>query len=174
MKFSTTSIDNCFIIEPERIEDERGYFSRVYCAELFKKVGIILEFIQCNQSFNHKAGTLRGMHYQYPSYEAKLVKVLSGSIYDAIIDLHPNSPTFEKWYGLELSSESGKMLYVPPHCAHGYLTLEAATTVFYWVTDVYKPEEESGIRYDDEFFGIKWPRPVEVISAKDLKHRLYG
>jgi dTDP-4-dehydrorhamnose 3,5-epimerase len=166
--FQETTLPNAFVVELERLEDERGFFARTFCASEFTDHGLVAAVLQANLSFNHKQGTLRGMHYQLPpATEAKLVRCTRGAIYDVIIDLRPNSPTYLHHYGIELSAESRTALYVPEMFAHGFQTLVDQTEVTYQVSEFYTPGQERGIRYDDPAFAIEWPLPVGVISKKD-------
>lgn len=168
MNFMETKLSGSYVIEPERLEDGRGFFARAWCKREFEERGLDANPVQCNISFNRKRGTLRGMHLQLPPYEeTKLVRCTRGSIYDVIIDLRPDSGTYLKWVGVELSAENGKMLYVPGGFAHGYLTLEDSTEVFYQVSQFYAPGAEAGVKWDDPVFGIEWPEPGAVISEKD-------
>ena len=168
MIFLETALQGAFIIEPERVEDERGFFARTWCQREFAERGLSSRLVQCNISFNKGRGTLRGMHYQVaPSQEGKLVRCTKGAVYDVIIDLRPDSPTYKQWEGVKLTAESRRVLYVPENFAHGYQTLLDETEVFYQVTEYYSPDCERGVRYDDPAFNIKWPMKVEVISEKD-------
>ena len=171
MKFIPLSLDGAYLIEAEKLEDERGFFSRLFCAEQFSNQGLLSSFPQCNFSYNKTKGTLRGMHYQEPPFEeVKLVRCVAGSIYDCIIDLRPGSKTYLNWIGIELSASSLQLLYVPKGFAHGFLTLEKNSEVFYQVSTPYQPNAERGIRYDDPAFQVIWPSPPEKISRKDLSH----
>ena len=169
MIFKKTGLEGAFIIEPERIEDTRGFFARAWCKNEFDTHGLNSRLVQCNIAFNKTQGTLRGMHYQAtPHEEIKLVRCTKGVIYDAIVDLRPGSPTYLKWIGVELTEQNHKMLYVPEGFAHGYQTLTDNTEVFYHVSQFYSPESERGVRWDDPAFGIKWPETNNVvISEKD-------
>jgi dTDP-4-dehydrorhamnose 3,5-epimerase len=169
MKFAETRLKGAFIIEPERQEDERGFFARTWCKEEFKRNGLNSRLVQCSISFNKKKGTLRGMHYQVePHQEAKLVRCTRGSIYDVIIDLRPGSDTFKQWLAVELTSESRKMLYAPEGFAHGFQTLGDNTEVFYQMSELYRPEGAKGVRWDDPAFGILWPEADRIISDRDI------
>jgi dTDP-4-dehydrorhamnose 3,5-epimerase len=164
MVFKETRLKGAFIIELEKIADSRGFFSRVWCQKEFEVNGLNPNVVQCNLSFNTSKGTLRGMHYQIaPHEEAKIVRCIRGKVYDVIIDLRPKSPTYLRWIGVELSSENRKMLYVPESFAHGYLTLTDNTELFYQVSHFYSPEYESGIRWNDRTFNIKWPQTDGII-----------
>lgn len=168
MIFQATELSGAYIVELERREDERGFFARTWCQAEFAAQGLASKLVQANLSFNHTAGTLRGMHYQRaPHAETKLVRCLRGAIYDVIIDLRPESPTYRQWFGVELTADNDRMLYVPEGFAHGFQTLEDRTEVAYQVSAFYTPGAEGGVRYDDPAFEIHWPRPVVVISDKD-------
>ena len=169
MIFRETTLKGAFVIEMEKFEDERGFFARAWCQREVEANGLISRVTQTNISFNKKRGTLRGMHYQVAPYEQiKLVRCTRGVIYDVIIDLRPDSPTFRKWTGVELTAENYTMLYVPENFAHGFQTLENNTEATYQVSQFYSPESERGVRYDDPVFQVEWPLPVEVISEKDI------
>jgi dTDP-4-dehydrorhamnose 3,5-epimerase len=169
MIFQETKLKGAFIIEVERIEDERGFFARAWCRNEFRPHGLESQLAQSNISFNWKKGTLRGMHFQVaPHEEVKLVRCTRGAIYDVIIDLRPNSPTYKQWIGVELTATNHRMLYVPKGFAHGYQTLENDSEVFYQASEFYAPECERGIRWNDPAFGIDWPdAETRVISSKD-------
>ncbi len=168
MIFSETKLKGIFIIEPERLEDERGFFARTWCRREFEAHGLNPNLVQCNISFNKKKGTLRGMHYQVvPHQEAKVVRCTAGAIYDVIIDLRPASPTFKQWIAVELTAENCKMLYIPEDFAHGFQTLADNTEVFYQMSEFYHPECARGIRWNDPMFEIEWPLPEITLSAKD-------
>ena len=170
MKFTETSLKGAFIVEVAPILDERGLFTRTYCAREFEQHGLKPLVVQANLSFNHKRGTLRGMHYQLPpAAETKLVRCTAGAIYDVIIDLRPNSRSYLQHFGIELTADNRKALYVPEMFAHGYLTLTDAAEVIYQVGEFYTPGCERGLRHDDPQFGIEWPVGIEVISEKDAK-----
>lgn len=168
-----TALKGAFIIEPDRIDDERGFFARIWSEEDFAARGLNPKVVQCNSSFNKRRGTLRGMHYQIPPHEeAKLVRCTAGAIYDVIIDLRRDSPTWAKWIGVELTSSNRLMLYVPEGFAHGFQTLEDDTDVSYQMSEYYHPELARGVRWDDPAFDIKWPLPISVISERDRTHPL--
>lgn len=171
MKFTETRLKGSYIIEPELIEDERGFFARSWCQNEFKEYGLNPNLVQCNISFNKKKGTLRGMHYQVaPHEEAKLVHCTKGAIYDVIIDLRSSSLTFKQWIALKLTAENYKMLYIPEVFAHGFQTLEDNTEIFYQMSESYHPECARGIRWNDPTFNIKWPVDEQIISEKDLQY----
>ena len=169
MIFRETTLKGAFVIEMEKFEDKRGFFARAWCQKEVEANGLISRVAETNISFSKRRGTLRGMHYQVAPYEqVKLVRCTRGIIYDVIIDMRPNSPTFRKWTGVELTAENYIMFYVPEHFAHGFQTLEDDTEVTYQVSQFYSPESERGVRYDDPVFQVEWPLPVEVISEKDI------
>jgi dTDP-4-dehydrorhamnose 3,5-epimerase len=168
MKFTETDLKDAYIIDLERLSDDRGFFARGYCENEFKEQGIDARIVQANVSYNHQKGTMRGMHYQEePHGEAKLVRCTKGGIYDAIIDVRRESPTYKDWIGVELNEENRRMLYVPEGFAHGFITLEDNVEVTYQVSEFYTPGAEHGIKYDDPAFNINWPVEIEVISEKD-------
>ncbi|MBU0996136.1 MAG: dTDP-4-dehydrorhamnose 3,5-epimerase [Proteobacteria bacterium] len=172
MKFIETPLRDAYIIELEPLSDERGFFARSWCQKEMLDKGLNTDMVQCNVSYNKLAGTLRGMHYQdSPHEEIKLVRCTNGSIYDVIIDLRPDSPTFKKWFGVQLSRQNLKMLYIPKLFAHGFLTLEDDTEVFYQMSEFYYPECAKGIRWNDTLFNIEWPEDVCTISDKDQTYQ---
>ena len=152
----------------ERHQDERGFFARSFCQEEFTRHGINATVAQANVAYNHRAGTLRGLHYRVPpAGETKVVRCTRGAIYDVIVDLRPESPTYMEHVGIELDADSGNALYVPEMVAHGYLSLVDGTEVSYLMGAPYEPGYERGIRYDDVAFAIAWPREVEILNVKD-------
>jgi dTDP-4-dehydrorhamnose 3,5-epimerase len=169
MIFTKTILKGAFIIEPEKIQDDRGFFARAWCKKEFEAHGLHSSWTQNNISFNLKKYILRGMHYQSsPFEEAKLVRCTRGAIFDVMIDLRPDSPTFLKWIGVELNLNNFKMLYIPENFAHGYLTLTDNTEVYYQVSTPYSPDHERGLRWNDPTFGINWPiDEYPLISDKD-------
>ncbi len=168
MKFAETKLKGAYILELEKLEDERGFLARTYCENEFKNSGISFSPVQTNLSFNQHKHTLRGMHHQAPPFEeAKLVQCIRGAIYDVIIDIRPESPTVNEWVGVELSDENRKMIFIPKGFAHGFLTLEDETEVSYLMSEFYKPGADRGIRWNDPAFNIDWPAEVAVISEKD-------
>jgi dTDP-4-dehydrorhamnose 3,5-epimerase len=169
MIFREMPLKGAFVIEPEKFGDDRGFFARAWCKNEFEKHGLITRLVQCNISFNHKRGTVRGMHFQAaPNKETKLVRCTRGAIYDVIVDLRSGSATYLKWFGIELTADNYRMLYVPEDFAHGYKTLTDESEVFYQVSEVYSPECERGVRWDDPALGIDWPENDKlVISEKD-------
>jgi dTDP-4-dehydrorhamnose 3,5-epimerase len=171
MIFIETKLKGAYLIEPEKLEDERGFFARSYCLKEFEKHGLNPRIAQCNISSNTNKGTLRGMHYQLsPHEEAKLVRCTMGSIYDVIVDLRQGSPTYKKYFGVTLGSENRKMLYISEGFAHGFITLEDNTEVFYQMSEFYAPDSARGFRWNDPVFGIQWPRDVAVISERDRNY----
>jgi dTDP-4-dehydrorhamnose 3,5-epimerase len=170
MIFNEIQLKGAFLIELERLEDERGFFARSWCKREFEQHGLRSELVQGNISFNRARGTLRGMHHQSAPYEEiKLVRCTKGAIYDVIIDLRPDSQTFREWFSTELTEDNRKMLYIPEGFAHGFLTLEDNTEVFYQMSDYYAPGHAKGVRWNDPAFNIIWPIDVNVISEKDEK-----
>ncbi len=171
MIFTETKLKGVFIIEPEKLEDERGFFARTWDQKIFEEHGLNPKLVQCNISFNKKKGTLRGMHYQIAPYEeTKLVRCTRGKMFEVLIDLRPKSETFRKWVGFEQGAEDYRMLYVPEGFALGFQTLEDSTEVFYQMSQVYMPEYARGIRWDDTAFEISWPLKPTIISKKDLSY----
>jgi len=170
-----TKLPGVFEIELEPHQDNRGFFARAWCQKEFENYGLNPRFVQCNVSFNIAKGTLRGMHYQaQPWAESKVVRCTKGAIYDAVIDLRPNSPTYKEWFGLFLTDANRHMLYVPEGCGHGFLTLEDETEVFYQMSEFYNPEAARGVRWDDPAFQIAWPEKVVVISERDRTYPDFG
>lgn len=168
MKFVDTELQGVFIVELDKIVDDRGFFARAWCAKEFETAGLNPNLFQGNISFCRHRGTLRGMHYQAaPHQEAKCVRCTRGAIYDVCVDLRPDSSTYLRWLGIELSEENHKMMYVPEGLAHGYVTLIDNTEIFYLVSQYYAPEFERGIRWNDKLFSIVWPITDVVLSAKD-------
>lgn len=169
MNFRTTTIAGAFVIDPERIADERGFFARTWSDRELLDRGLDARLAQCSLSFNVRAGTLRGMHYQLPPHaETKLVRCTSGAIWDVIIDLREDSPTFLRHFAVELSMENRRMLYIPQGLAHGYQTLTDASEVFYQMSAAYAPMHARGVRWNDPRFGIAWPDAAErVMNERD-------
>jgi dTDP-4-dehydrorhamnose 3,5-epimerase len=170
MDFIEISLKGAFVIRQKKIEDHRGYFARAWCREEFLQHGLNPNMLQLNTAFNFLRGTVRGMHYQEkPHQEAKLIRCTRGAIYDVIIDLRPASATCGQWYGEELTSSNGTMLYAPEGFAHGYQTLLDDTEMCYMTSAPYAPEAARGVRHDAAGFGIPWPLPVTAISEQDRK-----
>ena len=168
MLFNPTPVAGAFLVEPERIVDERGFFARTWCQDEFRAHGLNPALSQCSISYNQSKGTLRGMHYQIaPHEEAKLLRCTTGSIYDVAIDLRPASATYGAHAAAVLSAANRSMLYIPEGCAHGFLTLEDRTEVFYQMSVPFEPSAARGVRWDDPGFGIGWPGRVVVINDRD-------
>jgi dTDP-4-dehydrorhamnose 3,5-epimerase len=168
MIFQETKLAGVFEIQIEAKADERGFFARTWCRQEFEGHGLNARLAQCSVSFNTRKGTLRGMHYQAaPFPERKLVRCTQGSLYDVVLDLREQSPTFKQWVGVTLDAEKRNMVYVAEGCAHGFITLEAETEICYQISEFFKPELSRGVRWNDEAFNIGWPVPVEVISERD-------
>ncbi|MGB9736934.1 MAG: dTDP-4-dehydrorhamnose 3,5-epimerase [Chloroflexus aggregans] len=175
MRFIPTELKDAHIIELEPREDNRGFFARVWSKDEFAEHGLVDRVVQMNLSYNRLAGTLRGMHFQHAPYaETKLVRCIRGAIYDVIIDLRPDSPTYKRWIGVTLTAANRLALYVPEGFAHGFQTLEDDTEVFYQVSQYYTPSAEGGVRFDDPAFSIKWPLPVTEMSEKDKRWPLFN
>jgi dTDP-4-dehydrorhamnose 3,5-epimerase len=172
--FTETKLKGAFVITPERVEDERGFFARLWCAREFEEHGLDSRLAQCSISFNKRKGTLRGMHYQLAPYEeAKLVRCTRGAIYDVVLDLRPHSATFRQWAGVSLTADNREMLYVPSGCAHGFQTLTDESEVFYQISEFYRPDAATGVRWNDAAFSIEWPLEVSVISERDSNYADY-
>jgi len=168
MTFHETKLLGVYEIHIEPQCDERGFFARCWCQKEFESRGLSTRVAQCSISFNARKGTIRGMHYQTePFSETKTVRCTKGAIYDVAVDLRPNSPTFKEWVAVILTAANRHMLYVPQGCAHGLMTLEDETEVFYQISEFYNPESGRGVRWDDPAFRIPWPSAVEVISERD-------
>jgi dTDP-4-dehydrorhamnose 3,5-epimerase len=169
MKFTQTILEGAYIIEAEKMMDDRGFFARSWCQRELAAHGLASRIAQASISFNKSKGTLRGLHYQSaPHEEAKFVRCTRGAIYDVIIDLRAHSPTFKAWVGVELTADSYHILYVPKGFAHGCQTLEDNTEIQYEISEFYTPAAVRGVRYDDPAFGISWPLPVSAITDKDM------
>jgi dTDP-4-dehydrorhamnose 3,5-epimerase len=168
MIFTEIFLAGVFLVLPERHEDERGFFARSWCQKEFTANGMNGRLVQCNISYNRRRGTLRGMHLQVPpNEEAKLVRCTMGAIYDVIIDLRKGSPTVGRHFGVNLTADNRQMIYIPEGFAHGFLTLDNQTEVFYQMSEFYAPESARGVRWNDPAFGIRWPEEVNVISRRD-------
>jgi len=175
MRFIETKLKGAYIIEPEPIEDERGFFARTFCAREFEAHGLNPCVAQCNISYNKKKGTLRGMHYQVaPHAEAKLVRCIRGAIYDVMVDLRTESPTFKQWASVELTFDNQHMLYIPENFMHGFQTLTDGTEVFYQMSESYHPEYARGARWNDPAFDIRWLFNKPIISEKDSQYPDFG
>jgi dTDP-4-dehydrorhamnose 3,5-epimerase len=168
MIFKKTAIPDVWLIEPERIEDERGFFARTFCVDEFRKHGIEMQVVQCNVSYNPRKGTLRGLHHQTTPYEeTKVVFCTRGALFDVAVDLRHGSPTWRRWVGVELTAANGLMLCIPKGCAHGFQTLEDNTEVRYVMGESYHPEASRGVRWDDPSLQIAWPVTIQHVSAGD-------
>ncbi len=168
MKFNEQKIKGVFLIEPEPFADERGLLRRDFCQKEFENHGLFTKIRQTNISENDKAHTLRGFHYQLePKGEDKIISCSKGAIYDIVVDIRPESPTYLQWQNFELTSTNRLSLYVPKGCANAWITLEDHTWIFYYHSEFFSPGHESGIRYNDPFFDFKWPQKPSVISDKD-------
>ncbi len=171
MIFTETKLKGVYIVEINKIKDERGFFGRSWCRKEMEEHGLKGDVVQSNTSFNKTKGTIRGLHYQkHPYEETKFMRCTKGAIYEVIIDLRKESPTFLEWIGVELTENNYKMLYTPEEFAHGFITLTDNTEVTYLVTQFYTPGAEVGIRFDDPQFNIKWPVQVTTVSEKDRNH----
>jgi dTDP-4-dehydrorhamnose 3,5-epimerase len=171
MIFSETPLPGVYVVEPERLEDERGFFARTFCRDEFEARGLAAGVAQCSVSFNARRHTLRGMHFQAaPHDEAKLVRCTHGAVYDVVVDLRRRSSTYLRWTAVELTAENRRMLYIPEACAHGFLTLCDATELLYQISTAYEPGASRGVRWNDPAFGIRWPHAPRVISPADRSH----
>ena len=168
MKFVETDISGVVVVELEKHEDARGWFARAWCREEFTAHGLSVDLVECNLSYNEKRGTLRGMHFQVePHAEAKLVRCVAGAVHDVALDLRPESSSYKKSIGIELSADSGRAVFLPEGIAHGFQTLTDHSTLFYQMSSVYSTEAAAGVRWDDSEFGIEWPLPDPIVSARD-------
>lgn len=169
MRFKETKIKGGWVIEPDFHKDERGRFFRAWCLKEFEDHGIHFVPVQANLGYSNLAGTTRGMHFQADeAAEAKLVRCTKGAIFDVALDLRPSSPTYKQWYGIELTAENGRMLFLPEGCAHGYQSLENDTEMYYMTSQFYAPSGVRGARFDDPVFGIEWPLVPTVVSSQDF------
>lgn len=168
ISFQPTPVAGSHLVDPVRRGDDRGFFSRLFCGEEFAAMGLESRFVQVNNSLTRQKHALRGMHYQLPpAAEVKVVRCIRGALFDVVADLRPDSPSFGRWFGAELTAENRRMLVVPRGCAHGFLTLEPDTEALYLVSATYAPEQERGLRFDDPFFNIEWPAAPVELSPKD-------
>lgn len=173
MKFASTPLRGAVIVDLDRIEDDRGFFARSFCEQEFAAQGIDSRFVQCNVSYNRSVGTLRGMHYQAePNGEAKLVRCTAGAIHDVIVDIRSDSPTHLQWFGVDLTAENRRALFVPRGFAHGFQTLADHSEVFYQMAALFHPDSARGLRWDDPTLGIRWPTKDPIVSAKDRAYPL--
>lgn len=175
MKFIPTPLQDAYVIELEKRVDDRGFFARAMCETEFADAGLsATRFVQMNDSYNERAGTLRGMHYQLPpAAEVKVVRCLRGALYDVIVDLRPDSKSYGQWFGVELTDENRLSLYVPRGFAHGFITLRDDTEALYLASEAYMPGKERGLRFDDAKFDIKWPIAPVTVSDKDLSWQAF-
>lgn len=168
MIFTETPVEGAYLIDLEKRGDERGFFARAFCRNEFAAMGLETEFVQVNNSLSAAKGTLRGMHYQLPpAAEVKVVRCIAGALWDVVLDLRRDSPSYGRWFGAELSAANRRMMYAPKGIAHGFVTLAHDTEAFYFVSAFYAPELERGVRWNDPRFGIEWPLAPVVISDKD-------
>lgn len=168
MLYTPMSIKDAYVVDLSPIEDSRGFFSKVFCQREFAQQGLDPRVMQINNSYNAERGTLRGLHYQLPPFqETKLVRVIRGALWDVVLDLRQDSPTFGQWDAVTLTAEKRNMIMVPRGCAHGIITLEDHTEMLYFVSEHYAPEHERGLKWDDPRFNIDWPIDPKVISDKD-------
>lgn len=175
MRFVETEIEGARVIELDKRVDDRGYFARVWCSNELRAQGLDPTIAQINTGFSPRRGTLRGMHYQRdPHAEVKIARCLRGAVFDVAVDLRPASGTYRQWFGLVLTPEDGKALYLPEGCAHGYLTLENDSELLYTTSKPYAPESATGVRFDDPAFDISWPADVSVVSAADRAWPLHS
>jgi dTDP-4-dehydrorhamnose 3,5-epimerase len=168
MIFQETTLPGAYVIEPERISDHRGFFARVWCKKELQQHGLNGDLSQSNIGFSHRKGTVRGLHFQrFPYAESKIVRCTRGAIFDVIVDLRPESSTYKCWFGVELSDENRKMIYVPEGMAQGYLTLRDDTEINYHTSQFFNPEAATGVRFDDPVLAIQWPLAASVVSEQD-------
>jgi dTDP-4-dehydrorhamnose 3,5-epimerase len=168
MLFVNVNVIGAKLIEPTPHSDDRGRFMRTWCTREFSEHGITFSPVQANMGFSVRKGTVRGMHFQEaPALEAKLVRCTRGAMFDVVLDLRPDSDSYGKWYGAELTAVNGRMLYVPENCAHGYQTLEDQTEMYYMASEFYTPDAARGVRFDDPAFGIQWPLVDTMVSEQD-------
>jgi dTDP-4-dehydrorhamnose 3,5-epimerase len=173
--FQPSPLAGAFVVELERREDERGFFARSFCQDEFAKHGLNPRLVQCNVSFNTRRGTLRGMHYQAkPHEEAKVVRCTQGAVWDVMVDLRPESATFKRWQGVELSAANRRALYIPEGLAHGFQTLTDDAELLYLMSEFYHPESARGVRWDDPAFRIEWPLQDPHMSERDRTYPLFS
>jgi len=175
LKFSPTPLQGAYIVTPNLLKDNRGEFFRTYCKTEFTEIKFDKEFVQMNHSINYRRGTMRGLHFQSPrAPEEKLIQCIRGSVYDVIVDIRKKSPTFMKYYAINLNPIDKQMIFVPAGCAHGFLTLEDNSELTYSHSQTYNPSEEKGLRFDDPMINIDWPNAIEHISERDSSHPHVG
>jgi len=174
LHFVPTPIEGALLVDPVLRKDERGHFSRAWCMREFAEHGIDFVPVQANVGFSRKKGTVRGMHFQpAPTVEAKFIRCTRGALFDVVVDLRPESSSYGRWYGAELTPQNGRMLFVPERCAHGYQTLEDSTDLLYLTSQYYTPSAATGVRFDDPAFDISWPLEVTSISEQDRNWPLF-
>jgi dTDP-4-dehydrorhamnose 3,5-epimerase len=175
MTFTPTPLPGSYLITLQPYKDDRGWFARFFCKDEFRQIGHEKEWVQLNHSTTYKTATIRGMHFQLPPFqEVKMVRCIAGAVFDVIIDLRKGSPTFLKWFGAELSADNQQMMYIPEGFAHGFQTVADNCQLIYHHTEIYTPEAEAGVRFDDPAVGIRWPLQVETISEKDAQYAYIG
>jgi dTDP-4-dehydrorhamnose 3,5-epimerase len=173
MNFERTPLAGSYIVSLKPFSDDRGWFARTYCKNEFAIIDHTKEWVQLNHSVSYQKGTIRGMHFQLPPFsEIKMVRCIAGSVFDVILDLRKGSPTYLKWFGVELSAANRKMIYIPEGFAHGFQTLQENSELIYHHTNFYTPDIEMGVRYNDEALSIQWPLTVSQISERDKSHPL--
>jgi dTDP-4-dehydrorhamnose 3,5-epimerase len=173
MIFTESPLPGAFLVEMEPLADERGFFARTYCADEFAAQGLGVDLHQCSVSFNARKGTLRGLHYQdAPHEEHKLVRCTAGAIFDVIVDIRPQSPSYRRWFGTDLTAQNRRSLFIPAGYAHGFLTLSDDAEVYYMISVPHAPEYSRGCRWNDPAFGIQWPMKPSVISSRDAAYPL--
>ena len=169
MKFTETSVQGAYVLDVNRIGDDRGYFGRLWCEKEMQDKGLVSVIKQSNIGFSPMAGTLRGLHYQKsPHQEVKIVRCTRGAVFDIVVDLRKDSPSYTKWFGLELNPDNASMLYVPQGCATGYLTLLPDSEIYYHTSEFYAPKHATGVRFDDPAFNIEWPGEAKTLSDNDV------
>jgi len=173
MKFKPTTLSGAYIIELEPIQDERGFFARMFCRNEFEQIGFGKQIVQINYSLTRQKGTIRGLHYQVPpACETKIVRCIHGSVFDVMVDIRKGSPTFLQWFGIELTGENMRMAFIPEGFAHGFQTLAENSELIYHHSAFYSPEYERGLRFDDPLLAIEWPLPTDIVSKKDQGYLL--
>lgn len=171
MIISATDLPPACLIDPEKLEDSRGFFARSFCAESFARHGLPTDFVQASISFTTRRGTLRGLHYQAPpGAEGKLIRCTRGAVFDVLLDLRPDSPGFRHWRGFELTQDNRRAIYIPPGFAHGFQTLTDDAELFYQMTAPHRPDLACGVRWNDPAFGIIWPLPDPILSERDASY----
>lgn len=168
MEFQETSVQGAYVVKPRKIEDARGWFARLWCEQEAERAGLVAATRQINMGYSKQRGTLRGLHYQLPPHqEVKILRCVRGAMFDVVVDLRPESPTFCNWHGVELNEDNHFALYVPEGCATGYLTLTDDVTMCYQASEFFHPESARGVRFDDPAFGIVWPGEITIMSDQD-------